>query len=259
MVKADQRLSLVEHLNELRKRLFLAVLGTVLCMIVAAVFNDNVFGLLLHPLPEEMRQITTFSPTEPFLISLRIWLYSGLILASPLLIYEFWAFVGPAFTPGEKRHIVPVAGICSALFLTGVAFGYLFVLPRGLDVLLGWNSDFLSVQNRAQDYLSFVAWFLLAFGAVFEMPVIIVAAVRLGAVDRRFLRKNRKYAILVNALVAALATPSQDIFSMLAMFVPLLILYEASILIARFFEPERRRAKAAARAAAAEQAAGEGG
>jgi sec-independent protein translocase protein TatC len=203
---------------------------------------------LLRPLPHNLKHITTFSPTEPFLVSLQIWLYSGIVLASPLIIYEFWAFVGPAFTPGEKRHILPVAFICAILFLGGVAFGYVFVLPRGLSVLLGWNSEFFNVQNRAKDYLSFVAWFLVAFGAVFEMPVIIVGAVRLGVVDRRFLRKNRKYAILINAAVAAIATPSQDAFSMLAMFIPLVLLYELAIVISRFFEPERRARRQAAQA-----------
>ena len=252
MTRADEPMTLVEHLGELRKRILYAVLGVTLCMIVAAVFNDQVFSLLLHPLPVEFKQITTFSPTEPIMLSLRIWLYSGLILASPLLIYQFWSFVGPAFTPGEKRHIIPVAVVCSLLFLIGVAFGYIFVLPRGLGMLLAWNDQFLNVQNRAQDYLSFVAWFLLAFGAVFEMPVIIVAAVRMGLVTRAFLRKNRKYAVLVNAAVAAVATPSQDVFSMLAMFVPLLVLYEASIVVARFFEPERRAARAAKRTTLAE-------
>ncbi len=246
MTKADEQLPLVDHLDELRKRLFISVLALVAGMIVAAVFNGEVFSLLLHPLPDDLRAITTFSPAEPFMVSLKIWLYSGIILASPIIIYEFWAFVGPAFTPGERRHIIPVAAVCTVLFLGGVVFGYMLVLPRGLSFLLGWNNPYFDVQNRATEYLTFVAWFLVAFGAVFEMPVIIVAAVRMGIVDRPWLRKHRKYAILVNALIAAVATPSQDIFSMLMMFVPLLLLYEVSILVARFFEPQRRAAHAVA-------------
>ncbi len=248
MTKSTDRLTLIEHLDELRRRLFIVAVGLVAGMILAGVFNDQVFQLLLHPLPDDLKQISTFSPTEPFLVSLQIWLYSAVVVTSPLIFYEFWAYVGPAFTPGEKKHILPVAFICCALFLGGVAFGYIFVLPRGLSVLLGWNDQFFVVQNRAKDYLSFVAWFLVAFGAVFEMPVIIIAAVRMGIVDRRFLRKNRKYAILINAAVAAIATPSQDAFSMLAMFIPLVFLYEIAIVISRFFEPERRAARRAAQA-----------
>jgi sec-independent protein translocase protein TatC len=248
VTKGEDQLTLVEHLDELRRRLFISVLALVAGMILAGVFNDQVFSLLVRPLPPSLKEITTFSPTEPFLVSLQVWLYSGIILASPLIIYEFWAYVGPAFTPGEKKHILPVAFICAVLFLGGVAFGYFLVLPRGLQVLLGWNSEFFNVQNRAKDYLSFVAWFLVAFGAVFEMPVIIVAAVRMGVVDRKFLRKNRKYAILINAAIAAIATPSQDAFSMLFMFVPLLFMYEIAIFISRFFEPQRRAARQAAQA-----------
>jgi sec-independent protein translocase protein TatC len=248
VTKGEDRLTLIEHLDELRRRLFISVLALVAGMILAGVFNDQVFELLLRPLPVDLKQITTFSPTEPFLVSLQIWLYSGIILASPLLFYEFWAYVGPAFTPGEKKHIIPVAAICAALFLIGVAFGYILVLPRGLSVLLGWNDEFFNVQNRAKDYLGFVAWFLVAFGAVFEMPVIIVAAVRMGVVDCKWLRKNRKYAILVNAAIAAIATPSQDAFSMLFMFIPLVFLYEIAIVIARFFEPQRRASRRAAQA-----------
>jgi sec-independent protein translocase protein TatC len=172
--------------------------------------------------------------------------YAAIILVSPLLIYEFWAFVGPAFTSGERQHIVPVVATCTLLFLGGVVFGYLIVLPRGLQFLLGWNAGFFHIQNRAQDYLSFVAWFLVAFGAVFEMPVIIVAAVRMGIIDVRFLTKNRKYALLINAVIAAVVTPSQDAFSMMAMLIPLVVLYEVAIVVARVMQ--RRRAKALAAA-----------
>lgn len=243
VTKSDDRLTLVEHLDELRRRLFYCLLALIAGMIVAGVFNDQVFDLLLRPLPPDLKEITTLSPTEPFMVSFTVWLYSGLIMASPLLIYQFWAFVGPAFTPGERRHIMPVAAICAVLFLGGVVFGYVFVLPRGLSVLLGWNSEFFNVQTRAREYLTFVAWFLVAFGAVFEMPVILVGMVRLGVVDRRFLKKKRKFAVLIMAGVAAIATPSQDVFSMLAMFVPLLFLYEIAIVISRFFEPQRRAAR----------------
>lgn len=246
MVKADERMTLVEHLVELRKRLFVAVLGLVAAIIVAAVFNSRIFDLLLRPLPAKLRFITTFSPAEPFMVSVKVWVYAGIILASPLLFYEFWAFVGPAFTSGEKKHIMPVVAICSLLFIGGVVFGYLIVLPRGLQFLLGWNAGFFNIQNRAQDYLTFVAWFLVAFGAVFEMPVIIVAAVRMGIVDVRFLTKNRKYAILINAAVAAVVTPSQDAFSMLAMFAPLVVFYEVAIVVARVMQKRRAKALAAA-------------
>jgi sec-independent protein translocase protein TatC len=240
----DERLSLVEHLDELRHRIVWMLCTVVAGMVLAAIFNDFVFSLLLGPLkqdsiPESARKITTFSPGEPFMTSLKVWVYVGLIVAAPVIIYEFWAFIGPAFAPEHKRMLYPIVIACTGLFLFGVVFGYLIVLPKGLQFLLGFNDQYFQVQNRASDYFSFAAWFLVAFGAVFEMPVVIVLLVRLGVTDTRFLRKNRKYAIVINAVVAMVATPSQDIFSMMAMWIPLLILYEASILVSRLVERKR--------------------
>jgi sec-independent protein translocase protein TatC len=245
VVGRDDRLTLIEHLDELRSRLIVCAFGLVAGVVVAIVFNKLVFHLLLRPLdqlnvPESARRITTFSPAEPFMVSLKVWAYVGVILACPVIIYEFWAFVGPAFAPAEKKYLYPIVAACTGLFLFGVVFGYLLVLPKGLSWLLSFNGSYFNVQNRASDYFTFAATFLLAFGLVFELPVIIVLAARLGIVDTKWLRRNRKYAILVMAVVAAVATPSQYAFSMIAMLVPLLILYEVSIIVARFVEPKRR-------------------
>ena len=241
----DERMTLIEHLDELRTRIIISGASLLVGVTLAAVFNKLVFHLLLAPLdqvkvPESARKITTFSPAEPFMVSLKVWVYMGIIMASPVIIYEFWAFVGPAFAPSEKKYLYPVAAACTGLFLFGVVFGYLFVLPRGLSWLLSFNDSYFNVQNRATDYFTFSATFLLAFGLVFELPVVIVLAARLGIVDAKWLRRNRKYAILVMAIVAAVATPSQDAFSMIAMFLPLLILYEVSVVIAKFVQPKER-------------------
>ncbi len=245
VVGHDDRLTLIEHLDELRSRLVVCAFALVAGVIVAIIFNRLVFHLLLRPLdqlnvPESARKITTFAPAEPFMVSLKVWAYVGVILACPVIIYEFWAFVGPAFASTEKKYLYPVVAACTGLFLFGVVFGYLLVLPKGLSWLLSFNDSYFNVQNRASDYFTFAATFLLAFGLVFELPVVIVLATRLGIIDTKWLRRNRKYAILVLAVVAAVATPSQDAFSMIAMFIPLLVLYEVSILVARFVEPKAR-------------------
>ena len=215
-------------------------------VILAAIFNDFVFSLLLAPLdqlnvPESARKITTFSPAEPFMVSLKVWVYMGIIMASPVIIYEFWAFVGPAFAPSEKKYLYPVAAACTGLFLFGVVFGYLFVLPRGLSLAAVVQRLRTSTCRTGPPTTSpSSATFLLAFGLVFELPVVIVLAARLGIVDTRWLRRNRKYAVLVMAVLAAVATPSQDAFSMVAMFIPLLILYEVSVVIAKFVQPKEQ-------------------
>jgi sec-independent protein translocase protein TatC len=248
-VDPDERLTLFEHLDELRKRLFWALAALVIGVVVAAVFNNAVFALLLHPLnqvhglPASSYQITTFSPAEPFMVSLKIWVVVGVLLASPFLIWELWAFVGPAFSRTEKKYFYPVVVATTALFLGGVVFGYLIVLPKGLQFLLGFGGGHFNVQQRASDYFTFVALFVLAFGAVFEMPVVLVLLAKVGVIDDKFLRKHRRWAILINAIVAAVITPSQDAFSMLAMFFPLVILYEVSIPLARLVKPKREAAR----------------
>jgi sec-independent protein translocase protein TatC len=245
-VNVDDRFTLFEHLDELRKRLMWAIVALAVGVIVAAVFNSLVFDLLLYPLQQvsgldpAAYKLTTFSPAEPFMTSLKIWVVVGVMLAAPFLIWQFWAYVGPAFTSTEKRYFYPVVIATTLLFLGGVVFGYLIVLPKGLQFLLGFGSGNFNIQNRASDYFTFVALFVLAFGAVFEMPVVLVLLAKVGVLDDKFLRKNRRYAILINAIVAAVITPSQDAFSMLAMFIPLVILYEISIPLARLVQPKRQ-------------------
>ncbi len=237
-VDAEEQLTLTEHLDELRKRIFASLIALAVGVAVAIVFDAWLFDLLLRPLPKEMQRITTFSPAEPFMVSFKVWMIAGIIMASPYLIYQFWAFVGPAFTASERRYFIPIVVSCSVLFLSGIVFAYLVVLPRGLSFLLNFNNEYFNVQNRANDYFTFVAFFLLAFGLTFEMPVILVLLAKVGVVDDRFLRRNRRYAILVEALIAAILTPSQDAFSMLALFLPLVVLYEVSIVLAKIVKPK---------------------
>jgi sec-independent protein translocase protein TatC len=247
-VNVDDRFTLFEHLDELRKRLMWAIVALAVGVVVAAVFNGLVFDLLLYPLKQvhglapSAYRLTTFSPAEPFMTSLKIWVVVGIMLAAPFLIWQMWAYVGPAFTSTEKRYFYPVVIATTALFLGGVVFGYLVVLPKGLQFLLGFGSGNFNIQNRASDYFTFVALFVLAFGAVFEMPVVLVLLAKVGVLDDKFLRKYRRHAILINAVVAAVITPSQDAFSMLAMFIPLVILYEISIPLARLVQPKREAA-----------------
>jgi sec-independent protein translocase protein TatC len=168
-----------------------------------------------------------------------VWVVAGILMASPFLIWQLWAYVGPAFTSTEKKYFYPIVISTTALFLGGVAFGYLVVLPKGLQFLLGFNAGSFNIQNRASDYFTFVALFILAFGAVFEMPVILVLLAKVGVIDDKFLKKNRRWAIIICAIVAAVITPSQDAFSMLAMFIPLVVLYEISIPLARMVQPKK--------------------
>jgi sec-independent protein translocase protein TatC len=242
-LSAEDRLSLWGHLDELRKRLFVCIVAVTVGVVLGALFNDFMFEALLYPirqvagLPESATSITTFSPSEPFMVSLKVWVAGGVVLASPVIIYELWAFLAPAFTASEKKYFYPVVMASTALFLAGCALAYFLVLPKGLSFLLMFSAGFFNVQLRAQDYFTFMALFILAFGVVFELPVVLVLLAKVGVIDDRWLRRNRRWAVVAMAFAAAFITPSQDAFSMLAMFVPLYVLYEVSIVLARIVQP----------------------
>jgi sec-independent protein translocase protein TatC len=217
-VNVDDRFTLFEHLDELRKRLMWSLIALAIGVLIAAVFNSIVFDLLLYPLKQvtgldaDAYKLTTFSPAEPFMTSLKIWVVVGVMLAAPILIWQMWAYVGPAFSSTEKRYFYPVVISTTFLFLGGVAFCYLIVLPAGLSWLLNFGAGNFNVQNRASDYFTFVAIFVLAFGLVFELPVVLVLLAKVGVIDDKFLRKHRRYAIVICAVAAAVLTPSQDAF-----------------------------------------------
>jgi sec-independent protein translocase protein TatC len=241
----EDRLTLLEHLDELRKRIFVCIIAATLGVVLAALFNSFMFEILLHPLravpnlPQSATEITTFSPAEPFMVSLKVWVVGGLILSAPVIIYELWAFLAPAFSANEKKYFYPVVFATTILFFLGCALAYFLVLPKGLSFLLTFSSGFFNVQLRAQEYFTFMALFILAFGVVFELPVILVLLAKVGVIDDKWLKKNRRWAVLAMAFAAAVITPSQDAFSMLAMFVPLYVLYEVSVVVARFVQPKR--------------------
>jgi sec-independent protein translocase protein TatC len=246
----EDRLTLFEHLDELRRRLFICIIAVVVGILVAAIFNSFMFDVLLHPLreipnlPATATKITTFSPAEPFMVSLKVWAVGGLILAAPILIFELWAFLAPAFTANEKKYFYPVVFATTILFFLGVLLAYFLVLPKGLGWLLTFNEGAFNVQLRGEDYFTFMALFILAFGVVFELPVVLVLLAKVGVIDDKWLKKNRRWAVVVLAFAAAVITPSQDAFSMLAMFIPLYVLYEVSVVLARFVQPKRETADA---------------
>jgi sec-independent protein translocase protein TatC len=185
---------------------------------------------------------TTLSISEPFTNSMIISAYAGLVLAAPIVFYQLYAFVIPAFSQNTTKHLWPVMIFVPALFLGGVAFGYWVVLPRAVHFLLGFNASNYNVQVRASSYYSFACMILAAMGLIFEMPAAVAALARAGILTSRMMRKHRRYAIVVLAAIAALL-PGVDPVSMLLEFVPLLVLYEVSIWIARLMESRREHAR----------------
>ena len=237
-VQYEDRLTLVDHLDELRSRIIFSLFAVgaafVLCFwqnhLLLDIANDPLEGVdrtLLGPRGEPI----TFGVTEQFTTTFTLAAYAAILISLPILLYQLYAFIVPAFSPTEKRVAVPLLMLVPVLFIGGVVFSYYVVLPPAIKFLLNFNADEFTTAVRARDYYSFVALALISMGLLFQIPVGILALTRLGVVTPRQLRKNRRYAIVVMAVLAALL-PTIDPVTMLLEMLPLVLLYELSILLA---------------------------
>jgi sec-independent protein translocase protein TatC len=187
------------------------------------------------------RQPVTLGVTEPFVTTITVAGYGALLLALPLILYQLYAFVLPAFSPQERRIALPFMLMVPVLFTAGVAFGYFIALPRAVDFLQNFNDDAFDILVQAKDYYRFSILLLAIMGLLFQVPVGVLAIVRLGVMTTRQLRAVRGYVILGIAVIAAVATPTPDPFTMIIVMAPLIILYELSLILARLFEPKASR------------------
>jgi sec-independent protein translocase protein TatC len=233
-VSHEDRLTVVEHLDELRIRLVVSAAALAVAFALCFWQNHLLLEIAAGPLPDAHKRLLTFGVTEPFLTTTTVAAYGAIILSLPVLIYQAYAYVLPAFSDHERRVILPIMLLAPLLFLAGVAFAYFVVMPAAVKFLLGFNDSQFNVQVRARDYYSFFSTTLLAGGIIFQLPMAILAVTRLGIVRVDQLGANRRYAYLVIAIVAA-ALPGVDPVAMLIEMVPLLALYELSILLARAF------------------------
>ncbi len=234
-VSHEDRLSLVEHLDELRHRLIVCAAAFAVALALCFWQSHLLLEIASRPLPSAHEKLITFGVTEPFTTTLTVAAYGAIVLSLPVLLYQAYAYVLPAFSDAERRVVLPIMLMAPLLFLAGVVFAYFVVMPAAVKFLLGFNDSQFNVQVRARDYYSFFSTTMIAAGIVFQLPLAILAVTRLGIVSTRQLSANRRYAYLVIALVAA-ALPGIDPISMLIEMVPLLALYELSILLARAFD-----------------------
>lgn len=233
-ISHQDRLTLVEHLDELRSRIVVCLVVFGVALALCFWQNHLLLEIASGPLPSDHEKLLTFGVTEPFTTTVTVATYGALILSLPILLYQLYAYVLPAFSDRERRVVLPILLVAPLLFLAGIAFAYFVVMPAAVKFLLGFNDTQFNVQVRARDYYGFFSMTMLAGGVVFQLPVAILAVTRLGIVSVAQLRANRRYAYLGIALLAA-ALPGVDPVSMLIEMVPLLALYELSILLARAF------------------------
>lgn len=247
----------LDHLEELRWRLIWALGAVMICAIAGyfLVTRLDVLGILVAPIEPFLKgtKLKYLSPTEPFFITLKLAVAVGLLLASPIVIYQVWAFLAPALMPSEKRVIVPALYMGLVLFAIGVVMSYELVLPMTLSFTMSYQTESLEQSIVIGEYLGFVTRLLLAFGAVFELPVVVLILSALGLVTPEFLASKRKHAIVIITVVASVLTPGDVITLTVMMMAPLVLLYEFSIVLSRLVTRRRRRlADAAAAEAAAE-------
>jgi sec-independent protein translocase protein TatC len=233
----EKKLPLTSHLQELRKRLvlsFIAIgIGFALCYALA----DSLFNILAAPLLKMMPpggSLIFTSVAEAFFTYMKVAFIAGLMLSSPFVLYQIWAFVAPGLYRNEKRYVIPFVLAGSCFFAFGILFAYTVAIPVGFKFLLGYATDVIKPMPSMKEYLSFSIKFLLAFGIVFEFPVVLVLLARIGVVRAETLAKKRKYAILLIFVFAAVMTPP-DLISQVLMALPLIGLYELSIVFAKLF------------------------
>ena len=240
----------LDHLEELRWRVLWSVLAVIAGAIVGFVLVDRMdaMQLLIRPIEPFLDggKLKYLSPTDPFFVTLKLSLVAGLVLASPIVIYQIWAFLAPALLPSEKRVIVPALYGGVVLFLAGVVMSYQLVLPMTLRFTMSFQTEFLEQSIVIGPYMAMVTRLLLAFGIVFELPVVILILSALGLVTPEFLASKRRHAIAMITILAAVLTPGDVITVTIMMMAPLILLYELSILLSRVVTRRRRRMAAAA-------------
>lgn len=236
-------MSLMEHLEELRRRIVHSAIYLALGFFVCWYFHDRIVAFLQAPLTHIGKSLVFTHPMDALNLDLQASLLGGAILASPFILFQVWLFIAPGLYQKERRFVVPFMAATVGLFLTGASFGYFYVLPAAIKILIvGFGHNFTPMVT-IEDYTSFFLSVILGLGVSFEMPILIFFLALFGIVSPRFLWKNIRYAILAVFLVAAIITPSPDPWTMCIYAVPMLVLYLIGIGVAWWVHPSRRKAK----------------
>ena len=220
--------TLVEHLDELRTRIFVCLGALLVGFTVALVFHERLIKLLIRPLPPEHHKLTTLTVGEPFMTSIWVSLYAGVLLALPVIVWQAWAFFIPAFDEGQAQMMRAFVLLSTGLLVAGVVFGYYVALPAANHFLTNYDESLYNIQIRARDYIGFATKVLFAMGVVFELPIFVVGLTRLGIVSTSKLRRERRVGYFIVAVIAVLL-PGVDPVTTVFEMIPLMVLYELSI------------------------------
>jgi sec-independent protein translocase protein TatC len=237
--------TLVEHLEELRWRIFIVLGVLVVATIVAFVFHTHILDWMNRPLPAGRRKPVTLGVAEPFTVSLTVSIYAGFLLSLPVTLWQLWSFFAPAFDPRSERSVLGLVAFATALGATGLAFGYWILLPRAVHWLTSYDTQQFTNLISAKQYYAFISTVLLGIVIVFELPMVVLGLVHLGVLSSKTLRRNRRIGYFVVAVIA-LGLPGPDPVTTALELLPMWALFEGSIWLAVF--AEHRAAKVAAAA-----------
>jgi sec-independent protein translocase protein TatC len=244
------KMSLLQHLEELRKRIIISALAIIGCFLACWWKADYIFGLMQNPIVKALTahhldtQLVYTAPTEPFNIYMKVGMVAGIFVASPIVLYQVWLFIAPGLFRNEKRYVLPFMFSTVALFLAGGIFGYVMVYPAALDFLIGYGEQFRPMITITE-YTDLFLTIIVGLGVVFEMPILIFFLALMGIVDAGFLWRNFRYSILIIFIVAAIVTPTTDILNMCIFAAPMIVLYLFSIGVAWLVHPNRRKEREA--------------
>jgi sec-independent protein translocase protein TatC len=230
--------TLVEHLDELRWRLIVTICALALTTIVAFAFHGHILDWLNHPLPADRRRVVTLGVAEPFTVSVTVSVYAGFLLALPVILWQLWSFLAPAFDPSIERSVLGLVTFATGLGAAGLAFGYWIVLPRALQWLTHYDDTHFTNLIQAKAYYSFTSTILLGIVMVFELPVVVLGLVTIGVLSSASLRKNRRLGYFIVAVIA-LGLPGPDPVTTGLELLPMWALFEGSIWLARLVERRR--------------------
>jgi sec-independent protein translocase protein TatC len=233
-LRPGEEATLVEHLDELRSRIIISLVALIPGFALAFAFHEHLVRWLKRPLPDD-QELITIGVTEPFSTAVKVSFYTAVAVALPVLLWQAWSFLAPAFDEKAQRVVARFVVFATTLFAGGVAFSYFVVLPVALEFLTNYDENLYDIQVRASYYLSFTSLMLFVSGVVFQLPIFVLALVRLGVVSSATLRRRRK-EIYVGLLAGAILLPTTDPVSLAFEVAPLWILFEASIWLSAFFE-----------------------
>ena len=243
----DAKLPLTEHLTELRKRLLISVVVLFIAFLFIFNYSEELFNILTFPLKAELKfdlvspfihlrekaapRLVFFAVAEAFWMHLKVSFVAAFIASLPVILYQLWSFIAPGLLEREKRYVMPFVFFSTLLFLIGALFCFSVVLPFAITFLLGYKTASFTPMLSVEKYIDFCLKFILAFGAIFELPLVILFLARFGIVSPKTLARHRKYAVLFAFIAAAVLTPTPDAFNQVLMAVPIIILYEIGILL----------------------------